>query len=255
MLQPAAPAAPPLHQPRRRLAREEDPPSAVSRPQDEREADVRAIRRMLQTAGVRNAEIHAARLVEYRDLEWAPEYSPASPHHQGSASEARNQMGLLRERLAEVQHRLGERSVRGLMDGPRAGNLDARWAVAVRRAHPERFEQLDRDVRAARQNLAAAVQRGDDAATLSGFRTAVDITTHQVRRAELALRSGQRWELFKAAHEAAPRLLAELEEREKAILPAEAASLEGAIKASDLSAPIREMAPEPQMEDAPAFRL
>lgn len=204
---------------------------------------------------MRNAEIHAARLVEYRDLEWAPEYSPASPRHQGSVPGAQDQMRLLRERLVEVQHRLGERSARGLMDSPRAGNLDARWASAVRRDHPERFEQLDRDVRVARQNLAAAVHRGDDAAALSGFRTAVDVTAHQVRRAKLALRSGQRWELFKSAHEAAPRLLAELEEREKAILPAEAASLEHAIKASDLHAPIREIAPEPQMEDAPAFRL
>ena len=56
----------------------------------------------------------------------------------------------------------------------------------MRRDHPERFEQLDRDVRAARQNLAAAVRRGDDAAALSGFRTAVDVTAHQVQRAELA---------------------------------------------------------------------
>lgn len=250
----AAPS--PVHQqPRRRPARDNDPLTAATRSQAEREADVRAVRRTLQTAGVRDAEIHARRLVEYRELEWAAEYMPATPAHQESVAEAQDQLRLLRDRLSEVQRRLGERSARGMMDKPRAGNLDMRWAAAVRRDHPERFERLDRDVRTARENLAAAVRRGDTAA-LSGLRTAVDVTEHQVRRTELALRKGQRWDVFRAAHEAAPQLLAELEKREAELLPAEAVSLRAAINASDTRAPALDMGPAPIPEPAaaPSYR-
>lgn len=140
------------------------------------------------------------------------------------------------------------------MDQPRAGNLDARWATAVRRDHPERFERLDRDVRTARENLANAIRRGDTAA-LSGLRTAVDVTEHQVRRAELALQKGERWELFRAAHEAAPKLLEELEKQEAELLPTEAASLRAAINASDTRAPAWEIGPAPTPEPvAPSYR-
>lgn len=254
MSQPIAMVARLPQQPWRRPDREDEPPSSASRTPADREAEVRAVRRTLQAAGVHNAEIHAARLVEYREIEWAPEYTAASPHHQGSVAGAKDQLQLLRERLAEVQARLGARSTRSRMETPRAGNLDARWEFRMRREHPERFAQLDRDVQVARQNLSDAIQRGDKAA-LSGLRTAVDVTQHQVQRTAFAFRKGEAWTLFKAAHEAAPRLLAELEEREAALLPAEATSLRSAIGASSLliPEPIREPEPNSEPTAAPSY--
>ncbi|SDE30352.1 hypothetical protein SAMN04487779_102718 [Belnapia rosea] len=215
---------------------------------------MRAVRRTLQAAGVRDAEIHARRLAEYREMEEAAAYMPATPAYLGSVAEAQNQLQLLRERLSEIQHRLGKRSARGLMDKPRSGNLDARWAALVRRSHPERFEQLDRDVLDARRNLAEAVRLGNTAA-LSGLRTAVDVTEYQARRAELAFRKGEKWDIFKMAHEAAPKLLAELERYEADLLPAEAASLQAAINASNTQAPVRDMAPtrDPEPATTPAY--
>lgn len=95
---------------------------------------------------------------------------------------------------------------------------------------------------------------GADEQTIAGLQTAVDVTTHQVRRAELASRRGERWEIFKQTQELAPKMLADLGRREQTLLAEHEASLSAAITASHdpMHAPAQERYARPEPEPAHA---
>lgn len=80
------------------------------------------------------------------------------------------------------------------------------------------------------------------------------MTTHQVRRAELASRRGERWEIFKQTQELAPKMLADLGRREQTLLAEHEASLSAAITASHdpMHAPAQERYARPEPEPAHA---
>ena len=105
---------------------------------------------------------------------------------------------------------------------------------------------LDRDVAEARKNLAAAKVSGADKQTLVGLQTAVDVTEYQVRRAELAARSGEAWEKFRQVQALAQPMLTELRRLEESVLAEHEASLTTALEGSNTRPDrVYRAAPEP----------
>jgi hypothetical protein len=183
------------YQPLRRLPQQRDGTRGPVRSHEEREEEVRLARKVLKAAGVQQPEVHARRLVDLREMDDA-DYAPASVAWQGSAAGAREQLMLLRERLHEIRTLRAELAQRTSIQAPKVGDADTLWARQVRRDQPEQFRTIDRHAAEARKNLAEARRNGADKQTIAGLQTAVDVTAHQVRRAELASRRGERWEIF-----------------------------------------------------------
>lgn len=233
----------------RRLPQQRNGTRGAVRSHEEREEEVRLGRKVLRDAGVQQPEIHARRLVDLREMDEA-DYAPASVAWQGSAAGAREQLALLRERLSEIRTLRAELAQRTSIQIPRVGDADTLWARQVRRDQPEQFRILDRHAAEARKNLAEAKRDGASEQTIAGLQTAVDVTAHQVRRAELASRRGERWEIFQQVQKLAPQMLADLQRREQTLLAEHEASLSAAITASHdpmhAPAPERYARPEPE---------
>ena len=238
------------NQPPRRLPEQRDGSRGPVRSNDEREEEVRLARKVFQAAGVQQPELHARRLVDLRELNEEADYAPASAAWQGSASGAREQLALLRERLHEIRTVRADLARRTPIEMPRLGDLNTQWARQVRRSQPEQFHVLDRDATEARKNLAEARRNGADEQTISGLRTAVDITAYQVRRAEMASQRGARWETFQQVQKLAPQMLADLGRREQTLLAEHEAALSAAITASH--DPMHSPAPERYAKPEPA---
>lgn len=183
------------HQPRR-LPQQGNGTRGPVRSHEAREEEVRLARKVLRDAGVQRPEVHARRLVDLRELNEDPDYEPAGQDWQGSAAGAREQLALLRERLHEIRTLRADLARRTSIEMPRVVDADTLWASRVRREQPEQFRTLDRHAADARKNLADAKRNGADRQTIIGLQTAVDVTAHQVRRAELASRRGGKWEIF-----------------------------------------------------------
>ncbi|SDB71466.1 hypothetical protein [Belnapia rosea] len=241
----------------RRLPQQRDGTRGPVRSHEEREEEVRLARKVLKAAGVQQPEVHARRLVDLREMGDDADYAPASVAWQGSAAGAREQLTLLRERLHEIRTLRAELAQRTSIQTPRVGDADTLWAREVRRDQPEQFRTLDRHAAEARKNLAEARRNGADKHTVAGLQTAVDVTAHQVRRAELASRRGERWEIFQQVQKLAPQMLADLRKREETLIAVHEESLSEALQSSHDpmlgAAPERDARPAPQPEAEPAY--
>lgn len=136
---------------------------------------------------------------------------------------------------------------------PRVIDANTLCARQVRRDQPEQFGILDRHAAEAQKNLAEAKRNGADEQTIAGLQTAVDVTTHQARRAELASRPGERWEISRQTQELAPKMLADFGRFERTLLAEHEASLSAAITASHDPMQERYARPAPQPEAEPAY--
>lgn len=233
------------HQQPRRAPQRLDGSRGSGRSTAELEEEIGLGRKVLRNAGVQQAEVHARRLVELRELGEA-DYAPASVVWQGSVAAAREQFDLLRERQIRIRELRATLAQRSTVEVPRVGNFDALWARQARRQDPDRFAPLDRDVAEAKRNLAAAREAGADKRTLVGLQTAVDVTEHQVRRAELATRRGETWEKFRQVQALAQPMLTELKRLEDSVLAEHEASLTTALEGSNTRPErVHQAAPEP----------
>lgn len=233
------------HQQPRRAPQRLDGSRGSGRSTSEIEEEIGLGRKVLRNAGVQQAEVHARRLVELRELGEA-DYAPASVVWQGSVAAAREQFDLLRERQIQIQELRAELARRSTIERPRVASFDSLWARQARRQDPDRFAPLDRDVAEARRNLAAAKEAGADKRTLIGLKTAVDVTEHQVRRAELASRRGETWEHFRQVQSLAQPMLTELKRLEDSVLAEHEASLTTALEGSNTRPEmVHQAAPEP----------
>ncbi|MDN3563079.1 hypothetical protein QWZ14_01645, partial [Paeniroseomonas aquatica] len=159
---------------------------------------------------------------------------------------AREQFELLRERQTQIRELRADLARRSTIERPRIANFDVLWARQARRPDPDKFVTLDRDVAEARKNLSAAKVSGVDKQTLVGLQTAVDVTEYQVRRAELAARSGEAWEKFRQVQALAQPMLTELKRLEDSVLAEHEASLTTALEGSNTRPDrVYRAAPEP----------